>query len=194
MPALERITQHLRMVQRHALRVFTQCRKELQPLYDALRRSSSLAEGAALALHRLQRDGMDPWIDEHKIPVSFMRWQNVPSEQAINRTLDNVADAEPTTAPQIRLSDEQIVPEDYLKFQRLRELAGELRDAAPVEDLIGWVLRRHENSTTSETLSGVTQLMFGSEFTVRFAGDMEPRTYVTVDGTLEAYPLTAVLK
>jgi hypothetical protein len=59
LPALERNTRHLRLVSRHALRMFQQCRRELQPLYKTLRRSSFIAEGAAIALERLQREGLD---------------------------------------------------------------------------------------------------------------------------------------
>ena len=60
-PALERNLRHLRLVQRHALRVFQQCRRELQPLYESLRRASFIAEGAAIALEKLRRDGADGW-------------------------------------------------------------------------------------------------------------------------------------
>jgi hypothetical protein len=59
LPGLERHSRHLRVVQRHALRIFQQCRRELQPLYESLRRASFIAEGAAIALERFQREGID---------------------------------------------------------------------------------------------------------------------------------------
>jgi hypothetical protein len=58
---------------RHALRVFQQCRRELQPLYETLRRSSFIAEGGALALERLQREGLDGWIENHVIASCSIR-------------------------------------------------------------------------------------------------------------------------
>lgn len=60
-PALDRNLRHLRLVRQHALRTFNQCRKEIGPLYESLRRSSFIAEGAAIALERLQRDGLENW-------------------------------------------------------------------------------------------------------------------------------------
>ena len=59
LPALERELRRLRVVQRHALRIFQQCRRELQPLYQSLRRSSLIAEGAALALRKLEQEGLE---------------------------------------------------------------------------------------------------------------------------------------
>src|SRR5207253_330086 len=50
---LERNARHLRLVQRHALRAFEQCLRELRPLYESLRRASFIAEGAAIALDRV---------------------------------------------------------------------------------------------------------------------------------------------
>jgi hypothetical protein len=60
-PNLERTLRYLRLIAQHALRIFQQCRKELQPLYESLRRSIFIAQGAALALDRLQRDGVAKW-------------------------------------------------------------------------------------------------------------------------------------
>ena len=59
LPGLERNSRHLRVIQRHALRIFQQCRRELRPLYESLRRASFIADGAAIALERLQREGID---------------------------------------------------------------------------------------------------------------------------------------
>ena len=95
LPALDRNTRHLRLVSRHALRVFQQCRRELQPLYETLRRSSFIAEGAALALERLQREGLDGWIKNHVIASCSVRLQDVPGDGAIERALRNVVEHPP---------------------------------------------------------------------------------------------------
>ncbi len=98
-PALDRNTKHLRLVSRHAFRVFQQCRRELQPLYETLRRSSFIAEGAALALERLQREGKDGWVEAHVIVSCSLRLQDVPGDRAIEKALRNVIEHPPEPAP-----------------------------------------------------------------------------------------------
>ncbi len=95
LPALERNFRHLRLLQRHALQVFRQCRRELQPLYESLRRSSFIAEGAALALERLQREGLDGWAEDRAITTWTLRWKKVPGDGAIERALRNVVEPPP---------------------------------------------------------------------------------------------------
>ena len=99
LPALERNLRHLRLVQRHSLRVFQQCRRELQPLYESLRRSSFIAEGAAIALECLRREGPDGWSERHAISAYSLRWLHVPADNAIERALRNVVEHPPETAP-----------------------------------------------------------------------------------------------
>src|SRR5438093_12518571 len=82
-PALVRNLRFLRLVGAHALRVFTQCRKEIQPLYESLRRSSFIAEGAARALEKLQAEGLSKWDNEYLIDVAALRFQTVPDHTAI---------------------------------------------------------------------------------------------------------------
>ena len=73
-PTLERNLRYLRLVRQHALRVFQDCRKELQPLYESLRRSSFIAAGAAAALERLQKEGAARWgRPAHHRPLSGTR-------------------------------------------------------------------------------------------------------------------------
>ena len=69
LPALARNQRFLRLVGSHALRVFTQCRKEIQPLYESLRRSTFIAEGAARALEKLLNEGLSRWGVEPLIGV-----------------------------------------------------------------------------------------------------------------------------
>src|SRR5258706_7921744 len=82
-PALVRNLRFMRLVGAHALRVFTQCRREIQPLYESLRRSSFIAEGAARALEKLQTEGLSKWGNEYLIGVAALRFQNVTSDAAI---------------------------------------------------------------------------------------------------------------
>jgi hypothetical protein len=188
LPALERNFRHLRLVQRHALRIFQQCRRELQPLYESLRRSSFIAEGAALALERLQREGLDGWAEVHAITTCALRWQNVPGDAAIERALRAVIQNPPEPAPVLTLSAEEAMPADYIRRLWLDALPGELRANLPVPDLLDWMVRHYPQRDTADTLAGFTQLVFDATLNVTFT-ENAPRSYSTVDGVLEAQPV-----
>jgi hypothetical protein len=91
-PALERNLRFLRLVAAHALRVFVQCRKEIQPLYESLRRSTFIAEGASRALEKLQSEGLANWSTGYLVGICSLRLQNVPGDNAIALALRRVVE------------------------------------------------------------------------------------------------------
>lgn len=186
--ALERGLSRLRFVQRHALRVFQQCRRELQPLYESLRRSSLIAEGAALALRRLEQEGLGGWAENHVITSCALRWQNVPGDAAIERALFNIAEHPPESAPVIALSAEEETPADLLRRYWLDGLPSAARESLPLPDLLGWLVQRYPQRDVADTLAGFTLLVFDTDFTATFSGG-KPRDYQTTDGTLDAEPV-----
>ncbi|MBI4658157.1 MAG: hypothetical protein HY735_04775 [Verrucomicrobia bacterium] len=188
LPALERSFRQLRLVQRHALRVFQQCRRELQPLYESLRRSSFIAEGAALALEQLQREGSAGWAEVHAATVCSLRWQNVPGDAAIERTLRNVAEHRPEPAPVLALSAEEAAPADYLRRLWLDALPSEARASLPLTDLLDWLVQPSPKRDTADTLAGFSRLVFDPAFEATFTED-EPQEYRTANGVLEAPPV-----
>ena len=185
LPTLERSLRLLRVVQRHALRVFQQCRRELQPLYESLRRSSFLAEGAAKALEALQRDGAGGWAERHAVRAFQQRWQHVPSDAAIAKALRNVAETKVEPPPILDLDAPEAPPPDYLRRLWLEGLSGEARASVPIPDLLGWIVSRHPGRTSADALAGFTRLVFDRSFEARFDGG-EPRTHATSDGVLES--------
>ena len=188
LPALERNTKHLRLVSRHALRVFQQCRRELQPLYETLRRSSFIAEGAALALERLQREGLDGWVETHVIASCSLRLQEVPGDRAIERALRDVIEHPPEPAPTLAMHAEEATPEEYLRHVWLESLPDEVNRNLPVDDLLGWIVSRYPQKDTADTLTGFTRLVFDGNFSARFTTS-ESRAYETSDGELHANPV-----
>ncbi len=187
-PALERNLRYLRLVRKHALRIFQQCLREIQPLYEALRRSSFIAEGAALALARLQTDGLEAWGIEPLIGVHQMRIQNVPSDQAIARALDRLTRHGSEPAPHLVLERVLDTPPALLRRQWLDSLPRRVKSELPVEDLLGWLIERHPDKGTAELLSGFTSLVFHTEFQSRFT-DVPARDYGTPDGALNGSPV-----
>jgi hypothetical protein len=188
LPTLERSLRLLRVVQRHALRVFQQCRRELQPLYESLRRSSFLAEGAAKALESLQRDGIGGWAEAHGVRVFQQRWQHVPSDAAITRALRNVAETTVEPPPVLGLGAPELPPPDYLRRLWLEGLPGEARASVPIDDLLGWIVGRHPDRGSADALAGFTRLVFDPAFEARFDGG-DPRVHATADGALESCPV-----
>ena len=188
LPALERNLRHLRLVQRHSLRVFEQCRRELRPLYESLRRSSFIAEGAAIALECLRREGLDGWSGHHAIGAYSLRWSHVPADNVIERALRNVFEHPPEPAPVLAMGKEDATPAAYLRRLWLEALPDEVRNALPVQDLLGWVVRRDPTPNINDALAGFSRLVFHDEFSAKFT-DGASRTYETVDGTLDAQPV-----
>lgn len=188
LPGLDRNTRHLRLIQRHALRVFQQCRHELQPLYESLRRASFIAEGAALALERMQREGIPACTEDHVIPFFWLRWQHVPSDPAIERAVSQVVKYRPEQPPVLALDREETVPPRYIRHLWLEELQGAIRSALPISDVLDWLTQHYPNNDTDSTLAGFTRLIFVSGLNAHFT-EQPLRLYETTDGTLEAQPV-----
>jgi hypothetical protein len=188
LPALERELRRLRVVQRHALRIFQQCRRELQPLYESLRRSSLIAEGAALALRKLEQEGVGSWTENYVITTGALRWQNVPGDTAIERALRRIAEHPPEPPPVVELSIEDYTPPDLLRRVWLDSLQEAARESLPLPDLLGWLVQRYPERNATDTLAGFTLLVFDPEFNAIFAGG-EARDYETADATLDAEPV-----
>jgi hypothetical protein len=190
-PALVRNLRFLRLVGAHALRVFTQCRKEIQPLYESLRRSSFIAEGAARALEKLQAEGLTKWGNEYLVGVAALRFQNVPSDMAIALALRRVIEHPPEPPPVLEFAAEREDPSALVRLMWLDSLPDLVRRDLPVEDLMGWLVEKYPGRDTSDVLAGFSGLLFHNDFQAAFA-DEKPHAYNTTDGEIEASPLTLV--
>jgi hypothetical protein len=188
LPVLARNQRFLRLVGARALRVFTQCRKEIQPLYESLRRSSFIAEGAARALEKLQAEGLPKWGAEHLMGIATWRYQNVPGDAAINLALRRVIEHPPELPPVLEFAAEQADPNALVRLRWLDSLSDHVRDDLPLEDLMRWLVERHPERDTADVLAGFSGLVFHHEFRATFT-DQTPRAYNTVDGEIKASPL-----
>ena len=190
-PALARNVRFLRLVGAHALRVFTQCRKEIQPLYESLRRSSFIAEGAARALEKLQAEGLPKWGREYLIGVAAWRYQNVPGDAAIALALRRVIEHPPEPPPILEFAAEMENPRALVRLMWLDSLPETARVELPVEDLMGWLLEKYPGRDTSDVLAGFSALVYHPDFQASFTG-RAPRDYDTIDGEIKASPLTLI--
>jgi hypothetical protein len=187
-PNLDRNLRYLRLIGHHALRIFQQCRKEIQPLYDSLRRSSFLAEGAAKALERLQREGLARWGLEPIIGVCSLRVVAVPGDAAIARALRRVLEHPPEPAPVLALQTEDTIPGALVRRLWLDGLESKARGELPLDDLLGWLARAYPEKDTAQILSGFTSLLFHQDFHGAFS-DHPARAYALPDGELEGPPV-----
>lgn len=185
LPALERNRRHLRLVAAQALRVFIQCRKEIQPLYDTLRRSSLIAEGAALALQKLQNEGLDAWGSAPLVNVCSLRLQNVPGDRAISLSLRRIVEHPPEPPPVLDWDKEDQSPDALARRRWLDSLSDRVRPALPLDDLLGWLVREHPDKGMPEVLAGLTELVFHADFEARFQ-DAQVQQYSTTTGDLSA--------
>jgi hypothetical protein len=188
-PALARNLRFLRLVGGHALRVFTQCRKEIHPLYESLRRSSFIAEGAARALEKLQAEGLSKWGNEFLVPVAVWRYQNVPGDAAIRLALCRVIEHPPEPPPVLEFAVEKEDPGALLRLMWLDSLPDCVRAELPVKDLLGWLVEKYPERDTSDVLAGFSGLVFHSDFRAVF-GDQLPHAYDTTDGEIKASPVS----
>lgn len=187
-PVLARNERFLRLVGAHALRIFTQCRKELQPLYETLRRSSFIAEGAALALEQLRTQGTSKWGVQPLIGLCALRFQNVPGDAAIELALSRVFQHPPEPPPVLELTAEEAAPDALVRRRWLDALPTQAEAALPVEDLLRWLTEIHPERPTAQVLAGFSTLLFHPRFQAQFSAT-PPREYPTADGRLEASPV-----
>jgi hypothetical protein len=192
-PVLVRNIRFLRLVGDHALRVFTQCRKEIQPFYESLRRSSFIAEGAAGALEKLQTEGLARWGSENLIGVAVWRYQNVPGASAISLALRRVLEHPPEKSPVLEFAAEKDDPGALLRLLWLDSLPELVRPDLPVEDLMRWLVANHSERSTSDMLAGFSGLVFHRDFRAVFT-DQAPHAYTTADGEITGSPLALASK
>ena len=187
-PALERNLRFLRIISWHSLSVFTQCRLEIQPLYEKLRRSSLIADGASRALEKLQNEGLANWGNAPLIGIYSMRFQNVPGDAAIALALRRLIDHPPEPPPVVNFNEEETIPLDYERRLWLGTLPDLVRPDLPLPDLLDWLVKRHPERDVAAVLAGFTELVFDDNFEANFSG-ATPRAYAAINGAIEACPV-----
>lgn len=190
-PALDRNLRFLRLVAAHALRVFNQCRKEIQPLYESLRRSSLIAEGASRALEKLQNEGLANWGTDPLVGICSLRYQNVPGDPAIGLALRRVVEHPPEPAPRLNLAAEESTPRELARRLWLDSLPDRVALDLPLTDLLAWLVERHPGHDAATLLAGFGELVFDSHFEARFQ-EGPPRVYPALDGSIEACPVQLI--
>lgn len=186
--AVERNLRFIRLIRRHALRVFEQCRKEIQPLYRELARSNNIATGAAVALERLRKDGLQNWGDEPLVAVYSLRQLHAVTDTAIKSVLERVILQPPEMPPVVDFNEADEEPDGKRHLRWLDSLPELAAANLPMDDLLGWLIQRNPNHPTGEVLAGFATLLYDERFHSHFKGE-DVLTYETPEHVLRAHPV-----
>ncbi|HRH38203.1 MAG TPA: hypothetical protein PK760_07655 [Flavobacteriales bacterium] len=182
--SIERNERAIRVLRRRAIHTLNESRKELQPLYDVLRRASAIAHGAALALGRLRAMKVDDWAMMYVANAAYARIESPPTEAVLNQIIDAVVSHPPTPPPALSMTETQGTPPDYVRLLWLNELPNALKEELPIKDLTSWLTTSFPEKGTADALLGLSKLLFDPKLEVDFKGG-KPKQYRTRDGVLE---------
>lgn len=186
--SIDRSLRFIRLVRRYSLRVFEECRREIQPLYQALARSNNIAAGAAMALERLRRDGVDRWGAEPLIPVFTFRQYHAPSDGGIRTAFERVILSPPEIPPTIDFNEKPTRSEAMRRREWLDSLPDVASSDLPIHDLLQWLIERFPDLNTADILGGFSALFFHDDFEAHFTSESS-REYETPEHVIHARPL-----
>lgn len=175
----------IRVLRRRAIHTLNESRKELQPLYDVLRRSSSIAHGASLALGRLRPMKLEDWVSNYVPQAGRAPVECPPTDAVLRRTIHDVVAHPPQQPPPLSMEENRETPSDYVRLLWLNALPDALRAELPVKDLTGWLVKSFPEKGTADALLGLSKLLFDPDLEVSFK-HTRAKAYRTRDGVLEA--------
>ena len=182
---VERNERQIRVMRRRAIHTLNESRKELQPLYDVLRRSSAIAHGATLALGRLRQMKLEDWVALYMTPTTNARVEVPPTDEVLRRIIDEVVNHPPIPPPLLNTAESADTPPDYVRLLWLNALPDLLKEELPVKDITNWLTSNFPEKSTSDALLGLSKLLFDPKLDVEFRGG-KMKQYRTRDGVLEA--------
>ncbi|MBL0127057.1 MAG: hypothetical protein IPP83_06280 [Flavobacteriales bacterium] len=182
---IERNERQIRALRRRSIHTLNESRKELQPLYEVLRRSSAIAHGATLALGRLRQMRLEDWVANYVVLADRASVECPPTDAVLRHIIHEVITHPPTPPPVLSMTENPDTPPDYVRLLWLNELPAILHEELPVKDLTGWLTSNFPEKSTGDALLGLSKLLFDPTMDVTFKGG-EQKQYRTRDGVLEA--------
>ena len=182
---VERNRRQIRVLRSRAIHTLNESRKELQPLYEVLRRASAIAHGATLALGRLRQMKLEDWVANYVTPTTNARVEVPPTDEVLRHIIDAVINHPPVPPPVLNTTESGDTPPDYVRLLWLNELPNILNEELPVKDLTGWLTKSFPEKGTADALLGLSKLLFDAKLDATFKGG-PAKTYRTRDGELYA--------
>jgi len=184
MGMIARNERQIRALRRRSIHTLNESRKELQPLYEVLRRASAIAHGATLALGRLRQMKQDDWVVNYMVQADRAGIECPPTDSVLRHVINEVVSHPPTPPPVLSMEENGDTPPDYVRLLWLNGLATDLREELPVKDLTAWITGTFPEKGTSDMLLGLSRLLFDPTLDVQFKGGKQ-KHYRTRDGVLE---------
>lgn len=184
MGMIARNERQIRALRRRSIHTLNESRKELQPLYEVLRRASAIAHGATLALGRLRQMKQDDWVVNYMVQADRAGIECPPTDSVLRHVINEVVSHPPTPPPVLSMEENGDTPPDYVRLLWLNGLATDLREELPVKDLTAWITGTFPEKGTSDMLLGLSRLLFDPTMDVQFKGGKQ-KQYRTRDGVLE---------
>ncbi|MBL7963119.1 MAG: hypothetical protein JNM31_04655 [Flavobacteriales bacterium] len=181
---IERVERQIRALRRRSIHTLNESRKELQPLYDVLRRSSAIAHGATLALNRLRQVRLEDWAVNYVPQAGRAPIESPPTDEVLRQVIEHVATHPPTPPPMLSMVENTDTPPDYVRLLWLNGLPDAIREELPVKDLTDWLVKSYPEKGTADALLGLSKLLFDPALDVKFKGH-KSKSYRTRDGVLE---------
>ncbi len=180
---LGRARLRLLRLRREAAEDFREALREIEPLYQALRRENELVRGASRALERIRREGLRclDWTGLLALPV--WRREGLFGDPAAEAFLRDVRGYEPRRPHALPEGSGDGPP----AFLDPEELLGALRADLPVPDLLAWLAARYPEASLGELLRAYGRLHAGPPGPAAF-GPAE-RAYRIAGVRVSAHPL-----
>ncbi|MHB8765220.1 MAG: hypothetical protein ACYDA8_12930 [Deferrisomatales bacterium] len=180
---LGRARLRLLRVRREAAEDFREAVREIEPLYQALRRESELVRGASRALERIRREGLRclDWTGLLALPA----WRREglfpdPAAEAYLRELRGYEPGRPHALPEAGDGE----PPGFLDPD---EVARALAQDAPLPDLLAWLAGRWPGTPLSEVLRAYGRLHAATQGRQAFGA--EEQEYRIAGVRVIAHPL-----
>lgn len=184
MGMIARNERQIRALRRRSIHTLNESRRELQPLYDVLRRASAIAHGATLALGRLRQMKQEDWVVNYMVQADRAGIECPPTDSVLRYVINEVVSHPPSPPPVLSMEENGDTPPDYVRLLWLNALADNLREELPVKDLTAWITGTFPEKGTSDMLLGLSRLLFDPTMDVQFKGGKQ-KHYRTRDGVLE---------
>ncbi|MEW6486625.1 MAG: hypothetical protein AB1578_01760 [Thermodesulfobacteriota bacterium] len=178
-----RLGARLLRLRREAADDFREAVREVEPLYQALRRESELVRGASRALERLGREGLGPLGLAERLALPVWRREGLFADAALEAFLRDLRGYRPGRPPPLPEAEEGAGP----AFLDPGEVAEALGRELPVSDALAWLAARYPEAPLAELLRAYGRIHAGSLGPVSFGE--RARAYRLGGVRVEACPL-----
>ncbi len=162
---------------------FHEALREVEPLYEALKRDSELVRGAVRALERLGREGIRRLALMDRLAIPFWQQEGLFADPALASFLQEVRGYRPAP-PKPLAAGAAVLSADFIDPE---QMFAELKRDLPVEDVFQWLATRFPAPAPGEVLRAYGRIHGGDAGEPVF-GDAE-RAYVLGRETVLAHPL-----